>query len=417
MSGPKCDSYYVDSARNEMLLRARREAAESAARTTEQRLKSAVEKGRSLQRQHGLELEALDEAHPSLPRDFVTTEDFERYTSAAKLAVARIETSIGRAEGLIQLRELLSQAAPVYQLASWSKKGPVRQHEPEVLDRVANLEIRKQTVERILGRLIGAATENARHELQKLASELIVTENSLHAENMEAQLRLLVQQINDRTQTTQREKVEATKLLAELAGLQGDDVNAIRKQVQAVIDGQTSLARDLALRVSAVRKLAEKRMNDEYAGVVLREELERLGYSVGEDFSTLLVDCGQFVASRPDQGEYGVSIAVDALRGLMDMKIVRFSDGERVPESERRLRDTTAEQQWCSDHDRLLVSMQSRGIKGRTLKRLPAGHRAVPEVDARREVVKAGSASSVTPAHGQRPSRRANSYAPIQRKL
>lgn len=377
MSGPKCDSYYVEAQRvREQRMKALRAAASEA----DKRLAAVTKKARDVEADCGVVIAAALNPIPQLPSDEGSPEDFEGHISQVHCLIAEISAQIERAEGVVQLRTLLSSAVHAEQVSDWS--GNLHQSQP--VSRTSSLpnesDRRDETVQRILNRLIGNVTEEEQGKIENILREFYDAATLTRVEVIEAQLRLTVQIINDRFLKIQEEKTVASILLAELVGLTGSEVESIREELQAVMDRRVPMPRKAAERVALARKRAERKMADEYAGQVVRQELQRLGYVLGANFETMFTEGGEAVLQSPEQGEYGVQIAVDASCGMMNMEVVRLTESASISDPERRLRDKEAEEKWCANHDSLLAALRSRGVKGRTIKNTPAGERLVPHI-------------------------------------
>lgn len=399
MSGPKCDSYYVEDGSNELLLEAQRAEAARAAQLARERLEAALasgmkaqrkletatKSGRDLELKHGATIAALREKLPSFPSGAGSVDELERYIARVETAIIQINNEIGRAEGVAQLRSLVAAATTVTQVADWSDQLQARQatvHPQAVEETSAAREKRQEVTQRIIGHLQGGAANEELQSIQTLAREIINATGSGRAEGLETELRLRVQRINERIQKKQQDAAEAHGLLGDLRGLHGAEVDLIRQELLTVSGGRGPSSRDLAARVQAIRESALKRVNDEYAGKVIREELQRLGYDVRQEFSTLFVRGGQAVVNRPEQPEYAVQMDVDAARGILNLAVVRHEGTQQATPAERRLRDKAAEERWCTDHDKLRAAMRARGVNGRILKRSPPGDQPVKTATA-----------------------------------
>lgn len=395
MSGPKCDSYYVEDGSNELLLQAQRAEAERVARLARERLEAALSDGRKAQeklsaiiatgrgaeKQYGASIDTLRQELPSFPGANSSVAEIERYISNVEYAITQIKAEIGRAEGLAQIRSLVASSTTATQVADWTEE--LQQRQQAASSTIANSqdakrENREELTGRIVDRLQGAATEEELGSIQSIVQEIISTTSAGRAEALETELRLRVQRVNERLQRRQQDAVEASKLLAGLRGFQGSEVEMMQEELQAITDGRKALSRDIRERFNEVHSRAVKRVNDEYAGKVIREELQRLGYSVGEEFSTLFISGGEALVSRPEEPEYGVQMQVDASKGILDLAVVRFAESKDLGSAERGLRDKHAEERWCADHDKLRSAMRARGLSGRVIKRLPPGANPVP---------------------------------------
>lgn len=401
MSGPKCDSYYVEDGRNELLLQARRAEAERVARLARERLEAAVASGRKAQgklaaviatgrgaeQQYGASINALREGLPSFPSGNSSVDEIERYIAKVEGTINQITAEIGRAEGLAQLRSLVATTTTATQVSDWTeelqkRQQTVSQKSPD--NELMSREHREELTRRLIGRLQGVAENGELQLIQTITREILGTTSAGRIESLETELRLRVQRINERIQKAQRDAAEASRFLGQLRGFQGSDVELLRNELQSIVGGQRASSTDLAERVNEIRVRSVKRINDDYAGMVIREELQRLGYSVGEEFSTLFVSGGQAIVSRSEEPEYGVQMQIDASKGILDLAVVRFSDSNDLGSAERRLRDKNAEERWCADHDKLRSAMRARGLNGRAIKRSPPGAQEVCVAASRR---------------------------------
>ncbi len=394
MSGPKCDSYYVEDGRNELLLQAQRAAAERAARLARERLEAALKSaqqarqklsamiatGQQAEKAFGASIDALSARLPAAPGAGSSVSDIERYIADTERVVAEITAGIGRAEGIAQLRALAANSKIAAQVADWSGELQQRKNaaEQKAADDAAPAgKNREELAAHIVSRLQGAASEAELKSIDAVVSELVKASGAGRADALETELRIRIQRVNERIEKSKMDSAEAAKILADLRGFKGRDVDLLQEELQAVVDGRKALTRGAVEKSKEVRANAEKKINDEYAGKVIREELERLGYAVGSEFSTLFVDGGEAVVSRPEESEYAVQMQVDAAKGLIDLAVVRISDSGNTSASERSLRDKSAEERWCADHGKLRTAIRARGVNGRLVKHAPAGAKSV----------------------------------------
>jgi hypothetical protein len=394
MSGPKCDSYYVEDGSNELLLQAQRAEAERMARLASERLEAAVASGRmaqqklttvvatapSVEQQCGSSFNILRESVPSFPSGNSSVVEIERYIAKVESMIIQITADVGRAEGLAQLRAFASTSAAATQVADWTKELQKRQENPgtkSVDNESLGQKDREELTERIVARLQGAVREEELKSIQTIVRDIHAATSASRAESLATELRLRVQRVNERIQKTQREAAESSTFMEQLRGLQGSGVEKIREELQAVLSGHKISSANLPERVNDIRARALRQINDEYAGKVIREELQRLGYLVGEEFSTLFISGGHAVVSRPEEAEYGVEMQIDASKGLLDLAVIRFSDSKDVGSVERQLRDKNVEERWCADHQKLRSAIRARGLNGRVLKHSPPGAQPV----------------------------------------
>lgn len=394
MSGPKCDSYYVEDGSNELLLQAQRAAAERAARLARERLEAALKSaqharqklsamiatGQQAEKAFGASIDALSARLPAAPSAGSSVSDIERYIADTERVVAEITAGIGRAEGIAQLRALAANSKIAAEVADWSdelqqRKNAAAQKAAE--DAAPAGKNREELAAHIVSRLQGAASEAELKSIDAVVSELVKAGGAGRADALETELRIRIQRVNERIEKSKQESAQAAELLVDLRGFKGRDVELLQEELQAVVDGRKALARDAVEKSKVVRASAQKKINDEYAGKVIREELERLGYAVGSEFSTLFVDGGEAVVSRPEDPEYAVQMQVDASKGLIDLAVVRVSENGKASVSERSLRDKSAEERWCADHGKLRAAIRARGVNGRLIKHEPPGAKPV----------------------------------------
>lgn len=384
MSGPKCETYYVESERNELLQRARLADAQRAGEEARTRLNAAIADARKVEKQFDVRIDSIRSTVPNLPQTNASVEECEKYVAAVQTTIGRIGAEVGRAEGLAQLRALVATSTQTTQVSDWSDQLQQSNRGAHTSGTVASKphdrDARIEATQRIVGRLEGRSTEEELQNIRALVSEIIATSNAGRAESLETQLRLRVQLANERVRRAQHERAEASRLLEQLRGLEGKEIGGVRDDLQAVRDGQAHLQPDMSGRVETARRAAEKRSNDAYASLVFREELNRLGYSTGEEFTTLFVDGGEAIVIKPEQPEYGVQMRVDASRGTVDLEVVHFGNEQEPVTSERKLRDKNVEERWCQDHQKLRSAMRTRGITGRMVRELPPGARPVKTV-------------------------------------
>jgi hypothetical protein len=377
MSSSTFQTYYVDV--NELLRRARLAAASQAARDARGRVEAALAAVREAEWQHGagsVEIAAPPAAGVG------TTEALERYVALADRFVIDAQAAIGRAHAVGRLRALIAEtpaaSAPVGDWSAELRARAASARNDREAPAVAQGVRLSETVERVVTRLQAALPPEEQRRIDALAGEIVACGDAARAEALLSELRLQVQRTNERAARARHDAEVATNLALQLGGLDGDDVVAVRAQLQDVQDRRLPMRPDLVAEVDAVRKRAEKRADDAYVATVLDEELTRLGYVTGPTFTTLFTRGGESLLRRPEQPEYGVEIGVDSAAGTIDLNVVRLA----LPKSERPAataeNDKRAEERWCRDHDALRKALARRGIRGRLVSNVPAGARALP---------------------------------------
>jgi hypothetical protein len=382
-------TYYVKF--NKRLRLARLAESRRAAENAEASLKQAIEQATRIEKTHSELVPAAHGAAPKRPHSSVSADELERYVAEVSALTNRIGVETDRAEALAQLRAFRGTPQIIQHVTDWSGKPRAPQRATggasHTSQTTSDRDRGQNTIDRIVGRLDGSATDDEKQKINFLIGEVLSAATVLRAENLEVKLRAMIQQINDRARHSAEDKAAAAKMLAELRGFAGADVEALRQELEATIAGYTEARPDVTERVALVRKRAEKQANEIYVGEVLREELQRLGYAVGDQFETLFADGGNVILCRPEQPGYGVQMHVDSVRGVMDVDVVRIDGTGEISTTEQNLRDLEAEGQWCNDYEKLRSVARERGVAGRVIRQLPPGARKMAVVQSDQAVV------------------------------
>jgi hypothetical protein len=380
MSSETYSTYYVAVDRNELLRQARLAAARSAANEARWRADAAIGRFRAAQALLAFgtipvaDLPVVEEA---------SAEGLERFATRADAFVRDLDAAIGRAKAVDRLHSIASASrdggGPI---GDWSEELRARSAaRPGVASKAGDPEMqrtrRQEMAARIVGRLGCALGVKEQREFDALCAEIIGCTDTARGESLATELRLRVQRANDRAERVSADAAAAAGLAQRLSGLDGEDVVRLRAELRSVSDGVSRLPRDLAERVERTKSKAEKRADDAYVNLVLREELSRLGYDVGPEFATLFTAGGEAIVRRREQSEYGVEVGVDAERGTFELSVVRLGECAEPPTADRAFKDKSAEERWCRDDENLTAAMQARGVKRRTIRLLPPGAGAV----------------------------------------
>ena len=131
-----------------------------------------------------------------------------------------------------------------------------------------------------------------------------------------------------------------------IRGFRGEEVEKISAELDRVEQRLAALDDGLAARVEAVVRSGRERDDQRYVGVVMREELERLGYAVEEGFDSIFSDGGSTLLKKTDE-ELGVVVGVDG--NAIDVEPVRIAASGRRKAGKDARRDRELENAWCRD--------------------------------------------------------------------
>ncbi len=260
---------------------------------------------------------------------------------------------------------------------------------------------------RLVDRLSAEVPAADRSGLEELAARIGAEEREgrpARAGRMLLELRLGVQRANDRVEEA---KVEADRHLADavedlrerIRGFRGEEVEAISAELDRVERRRAALDDGIADRVEAVVRSGRERDDQRYVGMVMREELERLGYAVEDGFDSIFSDGGRTILRKTDEEELGVVVDVDG--NAIDVEPVRVAASGRQKAGKDVRRDRDLESAWCRDFGEFRRAMAGRGVRLKVGKRFPVGvsRLKVHEGEGARK-------EAAAPARAQRPRRR-----------
>ncbi len=259
---------------------------------------------------------------------------------------------------------------------------------------------------RLVGRLSAEVPAADRGALEELAAGIAAEEHPERARTMLLELRLGVQRANDRVEEA---RVEADRRLAEavgdlrekLLGFGGDDVAKISAELDLVEQRRATLDGDIADRVEAVVRGARERNAQQYVAMVMREELERLGYAVEEGFDSIFSGGGSTLLKKTDEEELGV--VVDVAGNAIGVEPVRVAASGRLKAGKGARRDGELESAWCRDFAEVRQAMAGRGVDIRVGKRLPVGVRRLKVHEGEGGRKEAASASRAKRSRRRKP--------------
>jgi len=232
--------------------------------------------------------------------------------------------------------------------------------------------------EAIIERLLQDAGESvAEPEIVDCARLAIKAEQGVRFETLRNELRYRIQKRKDAARARNKEILMAARLRDRLAGLEGEEVATLARELRRVEEGKISMRPSLASEVEAAVNAARSRADREYAATVLREELTRLGYLVEEGFESLFVSGGKLRLHKPDLREYHVVMSVNPVKGSLGAYVARTGEANQKLSEERRYRDREMEETWCKDLRVLLTESERKGIHTQITEQLAPGQQAV----------------------------------------
>ena len=365
MSGPKCSEYEVR--RNEEILRLARQAAWAEARAIENSLEN-------LSSNSDLFRDMAFTAMKNRPTPNAPPEEIDTYSEGLRDCLNSIDRQV-RQKKVTQALEAFSSSISLPELTQErsmptdkNSRGAGNPAESSLSDRTA-------LVKRILGRLPILLSTDEEQQLLDIGEEIVSKPS--RAKLLEADLRIRVQQINREYKRITDNQRRAEDLASTLRGLKGAEVDSLLAELSSYSDGKSSVPRTLEERIVTTGDSVRKRMNAEYVAETITKELLRLGYEVGEDFSTLIVRKGRpEIIHRPGSA-YGMSVHVDASCGEIDFELVREGDPGARLTLEQKTKDTAAETEYCQDCHSIFDRLTSEGVGNRITKNAPIGQQAV----------------------------------------
>jgi len=200
------------------------------------------------------------------------------------------------------------------------------------------------------------------------------------------QLRLRIQEANDRVSRRHDDAVVAAQLLDAIEpyrpehGLDPDDLRTARSALAEVVAGRRELDDALLDQVARLRERVEARASTEAVTDALADVLGELGYLVGPDFSVGEAVAGGLEVSHPGQPDHLVRIRVDAEEQRLVAMVYRAGAGAQSPDDTAA--DAAAEAAWCQDLDRALAQLANSGFELRPLVLTEPGSRPTPAIGA-----------------------------------
>lgn len=352
-----------------------------------QSLQARVEEAKA---KYGQDVFTTQTPFPSQPTDSCGLSEIETYVTALRAHLAAVEGQLGRAIATAEIRLLLAEIAvrtagkdaPADDLSSMPHRhtetaGGSGAPPASRRDRTR----RKSDAMRLLSRLSGLVPEHERRDLERFATEIAQELDGGRAETLALELRLRVQRANEKAEKTARDAERAAALRAWLRGLEGDDVTRVTEELLKVEERKMALTDALARRAEEVERTARIRSNETYAAEVIREELQRLGYEVDEEFTSLFIEGGKTQLRKAGAKDYRVLFDVEPATGRIHGQLARLGRPGEPLSQQQQLRDRETEEEWCRDFAKLRQEIERRHVAIRVVRRVPAGSQPLQIID------------------------------------
>ena len=372
MSGPKCSDWSVD---RRWLEERARQAAWTVARELETDLRAA---SAAIAAENAKGLVGVSAAAPqevARPSDAAAVADIDAYIASLRLKLRFYQGETVRLAAGARLGEIMGDLVRAEAARAAAQDLSVREAASK------RLRTRKETVERVLSRMPLTASDAERATAQQKAEALLAAQSEGGANNLEMELRAVVQAASDGYRARVDAAVRAEALLAELRGLTGGAVESLNRRLEAVAQGVAAFDPSLDDAVKRAARDARADAERAYAATVLREEFEAMGYAVGEDFSTAFTAGGSLSLSNPARSPFDVEVTFSPTSQTIDTRLVRRTLGPGS-ELEASRQDKAAELAWCSDYSRVLSAARRRHVIARVVRQVEPGVERVPVVAA-----------------------------------
>lgn len=365
MSGPKSGSYSVSYAaiRMQRLAEERRREAQRVA--AQEKLRGLLGEIATCRR----ELASLRDAHkdmhiavdvasvPAQPPEKI--EDIQQEQARCQQIHNRLRAERDKVAGILELDRIMASALKAADRARAAENKPARETTAEQLQAIA------ARATAAIGNLPAALSDSQRAEIESAMQLCIETGNPAAAELRLTNMRVMIHKAlaeaalkqEQKEQQQQQESAAACDLLARLDVLGNAASEELRLKLRAVSAGQTTL--DEALRKDA--EAAIKNSESGYAGHVLKQTLEEMGYDVQEGFETLFDQGGQCFFQQPDWDEHYVRVSIDPQRQRLNLDMVHYGTVED-DSSAQAAKDTAMEEQWCGQVSNLMEHLSERGL-------------------------------------------------------
>lgn len=340
------------------------------------------------------QLEALQRRHPELKihyevdeltniESLIETNSFDGQRVVEELnnrfeIYIRLRNEIERVEGLVLAR------ANAMELVSKLVAQRVIAREAQEQALTERLALIRGQVEQMLASLDTRTAPEQKTLIEAVARNCLEAETeataSLYLTDLRVKLRRAAREMAaERKRQDERRDQDARtarRFLGRIDALNGSLHTALRQELEQVSSGETMLSEALRNDAEVAMAAAERT----YAGDVLRETLERLGYDVQEGFDTLFDQGGETFFQHPSWGEHHVRVSVDTRRARLNFNVVRYGDAEQATDDQIG-RDKEIEESWCDKVPALLSELEGRGVAIDLIKQQAPGAVAVQVIE------------------------------------
>jgi hypothetical protein len=292
------------------------------------------------------------------------------------------ETDSALAQAEESLATAIASAATgrIFAAPERAKEAPAPAASPPPSEQVEQAERSElsDTMARVLARLLPDTSDDDRRRVTEAAELAASAATPGEAEGHLTEVRIRIQQANERARTRRDDRAAAARFLLELR--HHPEAAGVRARLGEVADGARIF--DDALRADAVRLVAElqHQAEHEYVKRTLREAFEDLGYELGEGFETLTAQEGEAVLTRGDWAQHAVKVRVDDARQVR-MALLRTEPAES--DDQRRL-DVEREEQWCASFEAARERLERAGIRADVRWRVEPGEQRLPVAQQQR---------------------------------
>ena len=206
---------------------------------------------------------------------------------------------------------------------------------------------------RVGGRLPGETAADVVERCERLVADIGSAESGVRGDVLLTALRAEVQGATDRSETVSRNREELDRLYRQLDGLEGEEVTALRGFLRG-LPLDVPLPDDVASRVERAREAAIREQDRRFALQVTREVLEEQGYSLGEDFLTVVASADGAVLPLAASRRHGVRVRERA--GQLLFNVVRFDMTSDGPD------DTEASSAFCKSFETIVHRAGENGL-------------------------------------------------------
>jgi hypothetical protein len=272
---------------------------------------------------------------------------------------SRLQGELMRTTTIIEVRNRLQSTVAAVERARAAQKEDVKKSTKEELQSIAD---------RASLALEGLHSEIGldRHSEIKASLQACLEAQDVPAASLLlSDLRVRIRRANQEAEARQKRLNEqrdqearaATDFLLRLDSLGREVDIQLRDDLIEVSSGQAQFTEALRSKTETAIATAEHG----FAGDVLKETLEQLGYDVRQGFETLFAEGGSGFFQRPSWGEHHVRVTVDANRQRLNLDMVRYGDAGE-PATDQKLRDKEMEEQWCSEVPGLVGKLSNQGL-------------------------------------------------------